>query len=72
VTTLTALVALVSLDNIAWHEEFKYAVICKVDGSLWVRDMHSSPPYEYPARDVDEVLAIFGDSTANNPYWQLL
>ncbi len=70
-TGLETLIALVSPSHMAWHEGFKFAVICKLDGSLWVRDVHDSTPYEYPARDANEVLAILGE-TARDRGWRLL
>ncbi len=69
---LEVLIARVSPEHMAWHEKFKFAVICKFDGSLWVRDVHGSTPYEYPARDGSEVLAIVGETIARDAGWRLL
>ena len=68
---LETIVASVSPEQSAWHEGFKFAVICKLDGSLWVRDAHGSTIYEYPARDADDVLAILGETTSRDAGWRL-
>ncbi len=71
-TTLTALIALVSFGHMAWHNEYRFGVKVASDGSWWVCDFHGATFYQYPVNDMNEALESFGKTVANDPRWQLL
>jgi hypothetical protein len=70
--TLLALISFVNVSHMLWNEAFQVGIVCKIDGSLWVRWFVDSTLYEVPASESDEVIAMVGKRVASDEGWRLL